>query len=74
MKIEEEKGGMIYVSDMPEWGDYSELLHRAKDAWKFIDTDYQAFNELWSQVIMDTQHLLANCIARGVRLAKENRY
>jgi hypothetical protein len=73
MKLSEEDTSQVYMKDMPEQSEYSQIIYDAQEVGKLIagygtTTQIQSYNnKTWSAIM----NLMAGCIARGMRLQRE---
>lgn len=71
MKLSEEDISKVMVRDLPEQAEYSNIIHSAQEAGKLMSTDFDKCQEANRKAWTDIMDLMAGCIARGMRLAKE---
>lgn len=71
MKLSEEDISKVMVDDMPEHAEYSQILYDSQDAAKSINSDFAKSQEASRRAWAGISDLMARCIARGMRLARE---
>ena len=71
MKLSEEDISKVYVKDLPERGEYSEIIYSAQEAGKWLSSNYHKFDEHNAKAWREIMNLMAKCIARGMRLERE---
>ena len=73
MKLAEEDTSKVMGRDFPEHSEYSYIIYAAQDVGKAIGTgeNYEAIKEPNGRAWSGIMDLMAHCIARGMRLAKE---
>lgn len=73
MKLLEEDIRKVMVSDLPEQSEYSSIIYAAQDTIKFGTADFEKAQEANNEAWKGITDLMARCIARGMRLAKQGK-
>lgn len=71
MKLSDEDISKVMMRDLPEQSEYSHIIYEAQEAGKLLSSDYHKFDEHNTKAWKGITDLMAKCIARGMRLAKE---
>jgi len=73
MKLSDEDTSKVMCQDLPEQSEYSQIIYDAQEAGKLINTpaSFEKCQEYNSKAWSGVMHLMAGCIARGMRLQRE---
>ncbi len=71
MELAKEDISKILVSDIPTVGEYSSIIYEAQDTGKLLDTDFRESQQHNNKSWADLYLVVARCIARGMRIQKE---
>ena len=75
MKLSEEDISKVMVRDLPEQSEYSHIIYAAQDTGRALEArkEYTTIEEPNSKAWAGIMDLMARCIARGMRLALQER-
>lgn len=73
MKLSEEDTSKVMANDLPEQSEYSQVLYDAQEVGKLANShiDFERCQEYNRKAWRGIVDLMAACIARGMRLARE---
>ena len=71
MKVADEDTSKVYVRDLPEQEEYSDIIYAAQEAGRLVQTNFQGCQEANNRAWSGIMRLMAGCIARGMRLQRE---
>ena len=73
MELRDEDITGILVRDLPKASEYEPIIDKIRKSAQLSGTNFEQFLEVDYEIRRDFQLLMARCIARGMRLALEDR-